>query len=155
MSPINKSNRKWIWRIVGVVVIVILAFVGLNFWRNLQGGGQPARADTGEIVTAFVGKLSANATASGQIQAQRDVQLSLGTVGVVSEVFVEIGDEVEAGTPLLKLDTAALERAVESAEQALAIQEANLAALVKPSLPQRLMSALPRPMFGRPQNNCS
>jgi HlyD family secretion protein len=132
MSRINKSNRKWIWRIVGVVVIVILAFVGLNFWRNLQGGGQPAQADTGEIVTAFVGKLSANATASGQIQAQRDVQLSLGTVGVVSEVFVEVGDEVEAGTPLLKLDTAALERAVESAEQALAIQEANLAALVKP-----------------------
>ncbi len=132
MSRINKSNRKWIWRIVGVVVIVILAFVGLNFWRNLQGGGQPAQADTGEIVTAFVGKLSANATASGQIQAQRDVQLSLGTVGVVSEVFVEVGDEVEAGTPFLKLDTAALERAVESAEQALAIQEANLAALVKP-----------------------
>lgn len=132
MSQSGKSNRKWIWVIAGVVVIVILAAAILNFRSGLQSENEPTQNGSGEIVTAFIGQLSANATASGQIQSQRDAQLSLGTAGEVAEIFVEVGDEVEASMPLLKLDTAGLERAVESAEQALAIQEANLATLVKP-----------------------
>jgi HlyD family secretion protein len=113
-------------------VIAILAAAVLNFRSGLQSGNEPTQNESGEIVTAFIGQLSANATASGQIQSQRDAQLSLGTTGEVAEIFVEVGDEVEAGIPLLKLDTAGLERAVESAEQALTIREANLATLVKP-----------------------
>jgi HlyD family secretion protein len=132
MSQHVKSNRKWIWVIAGVIVIAILAAAVLNFRSGLQSGNEPTQNESGEIVTAFIGQLSANATASGQIQSQRDAQLSLGTTGEVAEIFVEVGDEVEAGIPLLKLDTAGLERAVESAEQALTIREANLATLVKP-----------------------
>lgn len=132
MSQSIKSNRKWIWIIAGIVVVAILAAAVLNFRSGLQNDNAQIQDGTGEIVTAFIGQLSANASASGQIQSQRDAQLSLGTAGEVAEIFVEVGDEVKAGTPLLKLDTARLERAVESAEQALAIQEANLATLIKP-----------------------
>jgi HlyD family secretion protein len=132
MNQSTKSKRKWIWIIVGVVVIAILAAAVLNFRGGLQNDNEGVQDGTGEIVTAFIGQLSANATASGQIQAQRDAQLSMGTTGEVAEIFVEVGDEVEAGAPLLKLDTAGLGRAVESAEQALAIQEANLTTLLKP-----------------------
>jgi len=59
----------------------------------------------------------------------------------VSEVYVQVGDEVTTGESLLKLDTTALERAVANAEQALIIQEANLAALQEPASPADLAAA--------------
>lgn len=101
---------------------------------SLFGGSAAAEeAGTGEIVTAFIGDLSASATASGQIEAQREAALSLSNSGEVAEVYVEVGDMVQMGDPLLKLDTAELERAIVSAEQSLAIQEANLATLLSPA----------------------
>ena len=126
----EKSSGKWIGIVIGIVVIATL--VAVLFFVRGRRNEQEEQVNTGDIVTAFLGELSANATASGQVQAQSDAQLSLGSAGEVSEIFVEIGDEVEAGTPLLTLDTGALERAVKSAERALAIQEANLATLIKP-----------------------
>lgn len=126
----NTRNKKWYW-IGGAVVVVAILAIALP--AILGNDTAAAEAGTGDIATAFIGDLSASATASGQIEAQRDASLMLASAGEVAAVYVEVGDAVAAGTPLLKLDTAVLERAVVSAEQALAIQEANLAALLEPA----------------------
>jgi HlyD family secretion protein len=123
-------NKKWYWIGGAVVVAAILALVIPTIFGSDTA---EAEAGTGEVVTAFIGNLSASAAASGQIEAQRDADLMLAGAGQVDEVYVQVGDAVEIGTPLLKLDTAELERAVVSAEQSLAIQEANLATLLEPA----------------------
>lgn len=88
---------------------------------------------TGEIVTAFVGDLSASVTAGGHLEATQAAELALLRGGTVAEIYVAVGDAVVAGDPLLQSETANLQRAVTTAAQNVIIQEANLAALLAPS----------------------
>lgn len=126
----KKRSKKWTWLGATALILVILAVVLPSLIGNDTA---QAEAGTGEIVTAFIGDLSASATASGQIEAQRKAALALSGAGEVAEVYVAVGDTVQTGDPLLKLDTAELERALVSAQHALAIQEANLATLLAPA----------------------
>ena len=128
MSKQRNSKRKWGW-IIGVVVVLLVA-AGLVMRGRTAVSNQAAQAQTGDIVAAFVGDLSASATASGTVLAQREANLSLTTSGTVAEVTVAVGDKVAAGDVLLRLQTAELERAVTAAEQNLVIQQANLESLL-------------------------
>lgn len=100
-----------------------------------------SRPETGPIATAFIGTLSAEASAGGQLLPQREATLSLGTAGRVEQVLVQVGDKVQAGDILLQLESDALQRSVRTAEQNLAIQEANLADLLKGASEQDLLAA--------------
>lgn len=113
------------WLAAAVVIIAVLGFAATRLLadRTTQA---VAQAQTGEIVTITRGDLAASATASGQVTAQRRAALALATSGRVQRVLVQEGEAVEAGAPLVQLETAALERAVTTAEQNVAIQEANL-----------------------------
>ncbi len=127
MSKQRNSKRKW-WWIIGVVVLIVAA--GLVLRGRTAVSNQAAEAQTGDIVAAFLGDLSASATASGTVLAQRETALSLTASGTVAEVNVAVGDRVAADDVLLRLQTAELERAVISAEQNLVIQQANLESLL-------------------------
>ena len=120
--------------ILGVLaVVVVLAAVWFVRERPLkqfrQGPALAANPGSNDVVTAFIGDLSAGTTASGSLLPQREAHLALGIAGRVEKVHVEVGDEVKAGDVLVQLETSNLERAVRSAEQTLAIQEASLAEL--------------------------
>ena len=133
MEPKKKSKRAR-WIILAVVAVVVVAAV---VWvvnerplaRLRQSRALAANPEADQIVTAFIGDLSAGATASGRVLPQREAHLALGVAGQVEEVYVEGGDEVQAGDVLIRLEAGSLERAVRSAEQSLAIQEASLAEL--------------------------
>ncbi|HRQ38818.1 MAG TPA: efflux RND transporter periplasmic adaptor subunit [Chloroflexota bacterium] len=126
-------RKKRMWILMGGGVILILCLAGFWLVRNGIGQAQAQIAGTGEVVTAFVGDLAAGTTATGQVNAGQSARLTLPSSGTVAEVLVQVGDEVQAGDTLLRLETAELERAVTNAEQALIIQEANLAALQEPA----------------------
>jgi HlyD family secretion protein len=142
MNDKRNNRKKWIWIGVGVVAVIVIAVVALPMIFGDQLAAQQGDpASTGDIVTAFVGDLAANASASGQVRAQRDARLALPISGEVAEIYVSPGDAVAEGDPLLKLDTEALERAVESARQSLLIQEANHEALIAPPTASNLAAA--------------
>lgn len=134
----NLLKNKWIWILGGIVAIGLVAF-GISGQARANNANQ--EAENGDRVTAFMGDLSASATASGQVVAQRDAQLSLTTNSVVDEVFVVVGDEVSAGDSLLQLDTAVLQRSITEAEQNLAIAENNLANLLASASNADILSA--------------
>ncbi|MFQ5811617.1 MAG: efflux RND transporter periplasmic adaptor subunit [Anaerolineae bacterium] len=132
-KPKKKSKRtRWII-LAAVAVVVVAAVIWFAKERPLaqlrQSRALATDSGTDQIVTAFIGDLSAGATASGWLLPQREAHLALGITGQVEEVYVEVGDEVRAGDVLIQLDASSLERAVRSAEQSLAIQEASLAEL--------------------------
>jgi HlyD family secretion protein len=133
VEPRKKSKRtRWIILTVVAVVVVVAAvwFVkGRSLAQLRQSHTLAADANTGQVVTAFIGDLSAGATASGQLLPQREAHLALGIAGQVEDVYVQAGDEVQAGDVLIQMEANSLERAVRSAEQTLAIQEASLAEL--------------------------
>jgi HlyD family secretion protein len=87
--------------------------------------------DAGDVVIASVGDLASSASASGQLLPRQQARLALTGTGLVEAVHVRDGDHVRAGDVLVQLETDALARAVETARQNLAIQEATLAELLK------------------------
>jgi len=130
----RKRSKRTRWIILTVVTVVVVAavvwFVNKRPLAQLrQGSALAANAGLDQTVTAFIGDLSAGATASGQLLPQREAHLAFGMAGRVKEVYVQVGDEVQASDVLLQLEASSLERAVHSAEQTLAIQEATLAEL--------------------------
>lgn len=127
--------RRLIWILIAVVVVA----GGWWGWQAITAQQAAAEAEAQQVETAvaFIGNLSANASASGNLQPQQRAQLALGTAGVVAEVAVEVGDVVAAGEVLVRLETAALERAVLNAQQTLIIQQSNVASLqIGPSAAQ-------------------
>jgi HlyD family secretion protein len=147
----RKSNgggsRRTRWIILAVVAVAVVAAV---FWfinerplAQLRQGSALAVANSEDqqIVTVFIGDLSAGATASGRLLPQREANLALGIAGQVEEVYVEIGDQVQADDVLIQLEAGSLERAVRSSEQTLAIQEASLAELRKGASDEEITAA--------------
>ncbi len=130
----EKKSKRARWIILAVVAVVIVAAVvwvvnNRPLAQLRQSRALAANPEADQIVTTFIGDLSAGATASGRVLPQREAHLALGIAGQVKEVYVEVGDEMQAGDVLIRLEAGSLERAVRSAKQSLAIQEASLAEL--------------------------
>ena len=127
----EKRSRRNISRYLWVGgLLLLLGAVAFFVSRRANRLANAEPVESGDIVTVFSGDLSSNTSASGKIIPRRQAQLSLTTAGIVETVFVEAGDAVESGDPIIQLETDALERVVATAEQNVAIQEANLAELV-------------------------
>jgi HlyD family secretion protein len=133
-----KAGRKVLWVVVAVIVLVGAA-MGANWLR--QRRAQADQPDAGQVVTAFVGDLSSQASASGQLLPQRQARLVLPIAGMVEAITVEVGDTVKQGDLLVQLEADALRSAVASAEQVLAIQEATLAEALKGPRDKELAAA--------------
>jgi RND family efflux transporter MFP subunit len=126
-------RKQWIW-IGGGVIVTALLILGLL--PMLTGAGPRVTAQETadfELVEAFVGDLSASATASGQVLPQKEALLTAETPATIDAVLVREGDAVAAGETLIQLDTAVLTLQVEQAELALQTAEANLAGLLTPA----------------------
>jgi HlyD family secretion protein len=124
MNTIKKHKRIWIFG--GILMILGLAGLILSQTRNSNAAG----SEIGETAVAFIGDVSDSITASGQVAAQKEADLFLPSAGLVKEVKVDVGDEVESGDVIMQLDIAALERAVTSAEMAVDIAKAQLTDLL-------------------------
>lgn len=125
----KKKKRRTAWIIAGVILLVLI-IGGFLISRRISGRLAAAEAQTGDIVTAFIGDLDASATASGKIEAEEVARLSVDSPGQVKEIFVGEGAHVQAGAALLQLDVRDLELQLARAEQNVALQEANLDSLL-------------------------
>jgi HlyD family secretion protein len=123
------------------LALILLASVGLAGCARLQRARAAGQVNAEDVTTAFIGDLSASASASGQLLPQRQTELALSRPGRIDHVDIDLGDAVDRGQVLIGLDTGDLERAVHSAEQSLRIQEASLASLTKDPNAQDLAAA--------------
>ena len=62
-----------------------------------------------EIVEVKRGNLTEDISAYGEVVASKELSLSFGSNGVVKDVLVTVGDNVEAGDTLMSLDASGLE----------------------------------------------
>ncbi|HEY67065.1 MAG TPA: efflux RND transporter periplasmic adaptor subunit [Thermoflexia bacterium] len=117
-------KRTVLYVVLGSVIVA--AVVGLVACRALR-----AQQPEGEARSAVVerGTMLVAVSASGSIEPRERVNLVFETPGRVAEVLVEVGDRVEAGDVLARLDTRQLELQVQQAEATLAAAKAQLAQL--------------------------
>ncbi|MDY7079369.1 MAG: efflux RND transporter periplasmic adaptor subunit [Chloroflexota bacterium] len=124
--------------ILGAVIVAAVA--GAIFWW-LQTSAPPD--EEGQVRSAVVerGTVQVGVSASGSIEPQARVGLAFEVPGRVAEVLVEMGDAVEAGDVLVRLDDGQLALQVQQAEAALAAAEAQLAQLQVGARPEEVAAA--------------
>jgi HlyD family secretion protein len=94
----KKNNRKRIWIIVGVVVVI-----GALVVANLATKSGPKGTDV-DVTYALRDSLVQTVTASGKIQPKVDVNISANVSGRILYLGAEEGDQVEQGQLLVKIE---------------------------------------------------
>jgi HlyD family secretion protein len=109
----------------GVIVVIAILVV-----TNLRKEGSKIEVDVAETGRRTITKL---VTASGRIQATRQVNVSASAIGKVTKVAIKEGDHVEAGDFLLQIDPTGYQAAVDqlsasirAAQAQVQMEEANL-----------------------------
>ncbi|MBN2550847.1 MAG: efflux RND transporter periplasmic adaptor subunit [Anaerolineales bacterium] len=111
---------------IGIAVVIILVVLGLwIYWSYLAPPAeQPVSQVQAEVEEALPGLVSAE----GQVVSLNQVSLAFTQAGRVEAILVSVGDSVEQGQVLAKLETDTLDAAVKQAETSLALAQANLQA---------------------------
>jgi len=118
--------------------VAIAAAVGALAWR-LRMVEQPEEETRSAVVER--GTMVVAVSASGSIEPQARVSLAFEMPGQVAEVPVEVGDRVEAGDVLARLDTGRLALQVQQAQSVLASADAQLAQLRAGPRPEEVATA--------------
>lgn len=117
------SKKQRIWLIV-TVSAVLVAGGGYLAYRRVAAA-QSQQEPQVQTATVYRGDIVLSAQGRGALLPGREMNLTFGTSGPVAEVLVQVGDQVQAGDVLARLDTTELERAVAQAE--INLREAQIA----------------------------
>jgi HlyD family secretion protein len=129
-------RRTLLYVILGAVVVATVA--GVFVWRARQAA-QPEEETRSAVVER--GTMLVAVSASGNIEPRACASLVFQSPGRVAEAPVEVGDVVEAGDVLARLDDERLALQVEQAQAALTSAEARLAQLRAEARPEEVMAA--------------
>jgi len=123
--------------LIALVVVVVAAAGGYYYYTNVYA--QPEKAAEETIKTSRVrqGEIVLSATGTGALIPADDVSIGFETSGVVAEVLIKVGDHVQAGDVLARLDETDVRRSVTIAELNVKQAEANLASQQDPTETQR------------------
>ncbi|MFC2015472.1 efflux RND transporter periplasmic adaptor subunit [Chloroflexota bacterium] len=124
-------RKKAFW-IVVIALVLVASGGGYFFYSNgyLQAQ-EPVEAETITTYTASRGDLVITASGSGTLVPATESAAGFQNGGVVAEVLVEVGDTVEAGQVLARLDDTDAQDQVAQAEISLRQAELDLAELTE------------------------
>jgi HlyD family secretion protein len=119
------SRNKAYW--IVLIVIILAASGGYYYYNNVYAQPKEAVEETIRTTRVRRGDLVISASGSGQLIPADDVSLGFTVSGVLAEVLVKVGDHVQSGDVLARLDDAEAGRAMANAELKVAQAEATLA----------------------------
>jgi HlyD family secretion protein len=90
-------------KMFSLIVVAALLVGGVFIFQNIQIQRNAASLDNYQTVQASRGNLTATVGATGAVKARQTALLNWKTNGIVDEVYVDVGDFVEAGTLLASL----------------------------------------------------
>ncbi len=112
-------KKKLLW--IVFVVVLLLGVGGVYAYDQIM---LPTQSDEEEapLQTAVVrqGSLVISATGAGSVIPVEEVAIGFSSSGILADLLVEIGDNVQAGDVLARLDSTAAEEALANAELQLA-----------------------------------
>lgn len=115
------SSRTIRFLLLAVVIIALVS--GAIWWRTTTTNAPTLPPAT---VPVTWGNLDVTVSSSGSVQPTQSINLSFQTSGQVKEVLVKVGDKVEVGQVLARLDDQQLRLQVQQAEADLQIAQAQL-----------------------------
>src|SRR5690625_2163168 len=117
-NTMNKRRLKMIGILVIVLALVLFVVNGIRK-RSPQTANVASRITFGEaqtVQTVQRGDIVKTLTASGNLQPNRQIDMQFHATGRVEEVFVNVGDRVEEGDELVRLDNRKQQLAYEKAK---------------------------------------
>lgn len=125
MSAVVRRRRVagWVW-------LLLLALIGSGVFLWLRGrpAGQAAQDSGPETVAVSRGVFRVSVSGPGSLEAARTLEVKPQTSGTVLSL-PQVGDRVQKGQLVARLDPADYQRALENAQLALQKAQANLDAL--------------------------
>ncbi|MEL6468257.1 MAG: efflux RND transporter periplasmic adaptor subunit [Cyanobacteria bacterium J06623_4] len=128
-------SRRWLWALLSALILL-----GLFLGRGLLLRGRALESD---LLTQSVERETVPVviTANGTVEAERSINLSPKTSGVVQALLVEEGDRVSRGQVIALMDDANLRGDLIQAQGQLAQQSANLDRLLAGDRPEDIARA--------------
>ena len=122
MNQKQQSRRRiWKWVGLGLIVLVVLGFVG--FRTGLIGGGEEGEGVETDVVA--LRQLTQVVTASGKIQPEIEVKISPDVSGEIIGLPVQEGDFVQRGDLLARIRPDFYSAQVEQAQAGVLQAQAN------------------------------
>lgn len=134
--------RKKLFWILMIALLLAASGGGYYYYRIAQAKAQAAIAQPAETTaTVERGDLIITASGSGTLVPAREVGIGFRSGGIVAEVLVRVGDKVEAGQLLARLDDTDAQAQVRQAEINLRQAEISLAKLTEKASAAELAAA--------------
>jgi multidrug efflux pump subunit AcrA (membrane-fusion protein) len=112
------ASRKARW-ILAVIVVLAIAGSATYYYANSAQASTPTETPL-QTATAFRGNIVLQASGTGTLAPANEVSFGFGTSGQITELNVKIGDQVEAGQVIGKMDDTQVKAAYEQAKRNLA-----------------------------------
>jgi HlyD family secretion protein len=126
--------------LTSIVVIAVIA-AGVVIVQRRRAAQDETTDEQVRRVRVERGDLVVSVSATGSIVPREQVQLSFDLPGKVEQVRVEVGDLVQAGDELARLDDANLGFQIRQAQATLASAQAQLDLLLTPPGPEEIAAA--------------
>ncbi len=124
-------RKKMFWILV-IALLLMAGGGGYYYYQTIQAKAQAAAAEPAETTaTVERGDLVITASGSGTLIPARELSIGFRSSGVVAELLVQVGDKVEAGQLLARLDDTEARAQVRQAEINLRQAEISLAKLTE------------------------
>jgi RND family efflux transporter MFP subunit len=117
-TPFLAKISKRVWWII-LAVVVLSSAGGFAYYRLANDSEEQADEDELQTATIRRGDIVLYASGSGTLIAASEASFGFGTSGQVKEIFVSVGDVVEAGQLLAELDNTTQEIQYTQAKRAL------------------------------------
>ena len=121
-----KKRRTWIILIVVLLLAAGGGYVVYTRYFALALAEEP-QEPTLQTATVYRGDIVITADGSGELVPAAEVELAFRTNGVLGEVLVEVGDQVQEDDVLARLETDDLERALANADVEVELAQLDLA----------------------------
>jgi RND family efflux transporter MFP subunit len=121
MDDMKKSHFRHLknkWVIIGIIVVLIIAVVVYEKTKPTKPNFQYATAAIGHVVEQV--------SVTGTVSPVSNAKLAFEKGGVISKIYVKVGDMVTAGEPIASLDSASDQAVVTSAQATLADMSSGL-----------------------------
>jgi len=122
-SPTKPSflshTPRWVGWVALVVLVALIGGGALAYVKAQQATAAATTASTLQTATARTGNLVLEASGSGYLVASSEAAIAFEIDGKLAELDVKLGDKVEKGQLLAKLDDASLQYKLEEAQLAL------------------------------------
>ena len=128
--------RKWLWIIIGLVVVLVLLFIFPGPLRQVVGLGGQSNTPSYQTTPVVRGNLTAYVGATGSVRSNQTALLAWQTSGQVASVAVSKGQKVKKGDVLATLEQSSLPAALISAQADLITAQNNLQTVLDNSKPR-------------------